>query len=465
MASRQPTRREILRTLLWAGGSLAVNGQAWARARPADDADVLVLGAGIAGLTAARDLATQHMRVVVLEARDRIGGRLWTDRTTASIPLDLGASWIHGVQGNPLVALARRAEVRTAPTNYENLTRFDAQGRQLSPAADRAVDRRFADLSRFIADERRRRARLDLPDQPLAAAIADFIAARGLTGTARRELDYAVVSEIEQEWAGDVADLSFDWWDQDGELPGGDVLLLDGYDRIAALQATGLEVRLGTIVRRVERQAERVRVTTDGGVFTAPRAVVALPLGVLQAHVSFAPALPARKLRALAHLGMGVLDKLYLRFPRPFWSGADSELLGYVATTRGSFTEWLDLHHYTGEPVLLVFHAGSAALAVEAKSDAVLAAEAMVVLRSIFGPGAPDPLAVRTVRWGADPFSHGSYSHLRTGGVPGDYDALAAAIDGRLFFAGEATHRRFPATVHGALLSGQRAARELVASL
>jgi|CXWL01.1.fsa_nt_gi monoamine oxidase len=465
MASRQPTRREILRTLLWAGGSLAVNGRAWARARPADDADVLVLGAGIAGLTAARDLAAAGLRVVVLEARDRVGGRLWTDRTTASIPLDLGASWIHGIQGNPLVPLARRAGVRTSPTDYDSLTRFDSQGRQLSPAADRALDRRFADFTRFVADERRRRHRLELPDQPLAAAVADFIAARGITGAARRELDYAVVSEVEQEWAADVEDLSFDGWDQDGELPGGDVLLLDGYDRIAALQAAGLDVRLGKVVRRVERTAEQVRVTTDGGLFTAPRAVVALPLGVLQADVTFAPALPARKLRALAHLGMGVLDKLYLRFPRPFWSGADSQLLGYVATTRGSYAEWLDLHHATGEPVLLVFHAGSAAVAVEAKTDAVLAAEAMVVLRSIFGAGAPDPLAVRAVRWAADPFSHGSYSHLRTGGVPGDYDALAAAIDDRLFFAGEATHRRFPATVHGALLSGQRAARELRASL
>ncbi len=204
-----------------------------------------------------------------------------------------------------------------------------------------------------------------------------------------------------------------------------------------------------------------MRVRTTRSTYDADAAVVTLPLGVLQkGDVRFTPALPARKQRAVDRMGMGLLDKCYLRFPRAFW-GERYQLFGHIGARTGRWPEWYDVRRVVGEPVLLGFSATDFATHLERLSDREVVADAMSVLRTVFGRSVPDPTGVIVTRWGRDRWSYGSHSHLPPGSSPADHDALAAPVGRRLAFAGEATHRRFPATAHGAYLSGLRAAREV----
>lgn len=425
---------------------------------PADliaETEVLVVGAGMAGLAAARRLQERGYDVIVLEARERIGGRVWTD-SSLGIPLDLGASWIHGTQGNPLTALADQAGARRVGMDYENAVLYDADGRELSAGEASDAEELFEALMEAIADWQEDTEN----DMPLEQAIADFLANKRITEAGLQRLWHSVNANIEHEFAADVADLSLWWFDAAGEYGGGDVLFPGGYHQLTDFLAAGLDVRLGQAVQRVAYDPSGVRITTGQGQFAAQKAVITLPLGVLQqGQVSFSPALPGSKSNALRELGFGLLNKCYLLFEGVFWDER-AHVLGMIGEQKGEWAEWLNLYALTGQPVLLGFNAGQFGLEIEKWTDEQVVQDALRVLRRVYGE-APAPVGWLVTRWGRDRFAGGSYSSIRPGGSPEAYDLLAEPVDRVLFFAGEHTHREHPATVHGAYLSGLRAADEI----
>jgi monoamine oxidase len=457
------SRRRLLRgALAGLGGALPLPSVLAGPAQP-PALDALVIGAGAAGLAAAAALRAAGLSVAVLEARPRLGGRVWTDTGLGGLPLDLGASWIHGAgPRNPVAALARELRVATLPTDYDNLRAYDSDGRPVDDARHAAIDARLDALLDGAAriGARRGGERLSL-QQGLDAALG----ARRLSERERRELNYALNTTIEHEFAADAAELSLLGYDAGfGAFPGGDALFPGGYGQIVAGLARGLDVRLGQPVRRLSYGANGVVAETTAGRLRAERAVVTLPLGVLKAgDVRFDPPLPPAHRQATAALGSGVLNKLYLRFPRVFWE-RDVELIGLLSERKGEWAEWLNLAFYTGEPILLGFNAGSYGRATESLDDRALVAAAMAALRAIHGPRIPAPTAMLRSRWLGDPFARGSYSFVAVGAGPDAHTLLAAPVGERLFFAGEHTSAEHPSTVHGAILSGQRAAAELLAA-
>ncbi|HEU5302488.1 MAG TPA: FAD-dependent oxidoreductase [Acidimicrobiia bacterium] len=347
-----------------------------------DGARVVVVGAGVAGLAAARSLHRRGYEVVVLEARDRIGGRVVTD-ARLGLPLDLGASWIHGIHGNPIAALARDHDVPTAVTDYENGIVYGPDGSPLSRRATRNLERTLRYFANEIEDPRE-----ELDDDISLGAAIDAVVARDGDWTPREllGLDYSVNTTIEHEYAGDVHELSLFWWDAGSGFDGSDVLFPEtGYRWLPRLLAEGLDVRTGRVVTQVAWDAAGVSVVANGEAVPGAHVVVTLPLGVLQAGaVEFVPALPAPNRRAIERLGMGVLDKLWLRFPRVFWD-PDVDLFGYVSSVKGRWNEWYDFSRVTGEPILLGFNAATYARDLETRSDADVVADAMDVLRTIYG--------------------------------------------------------------------------------
>jgi monoamine oxidase len=346
-----------------------------------DGATIVVAGAGVSGLAAARHLRDAGYSVIVLEGRNRVGGRVWTDHSIGH-PVDLGAGWIEGTDGNPLTHLARRAGVRTAVTHFDNESTYGPDGAALSPAQVGRIEREYR---YFMSEIEGPREDLD-QDISVGAAIEGIVARDGdWTPTELTELDYSVNTTLEHEYAGDVHDLSLFWWDSGTDFDGPDVLFPDtGYDWLPTMLAEGLDVRLSHVIGRVEWGPSGVTLVTDRGAFSAAHAVVTLPLGVLKAgDVEFVPTLPAYKQRAMSTLGMGVLDRLWLRFPRVFWD-ADADLLGYVSPTKGRWCEWYSLAKHTGEPILLGFNAAAHARELETRSDDEVVAEAMSVLRTIY---------------------------------------------------------------------------------
>ncbi len=426
--------------------------------------DVIVIGAGMAGVTAARTLQQQGYQVVVLEARNRIGGRIWTNRSLNQIPLDLGASWIHGIQDNPLSQLVKDFKIRTLPTNYDSGTRYQRNGNELNADREEEAEALFERLLHQIAKIQAERLDSGKVDIPLQGAINQAIQNLGISAeNTNRLLNYLVNAEIEYEYAADTTQLSLLHWD-DGQFFGGrDVVFPNGYDQIINRLAADLTIQTRQVVKAVNYSEAGVQVVTNQSTWQADRVIVTVPLGVLKQNtINFSPALPSTKQQAIQKLGMGLLNKTYLQFSEPFWEG-DGEFIGYIAETKGKWPEFLDMHHYTKQPILLGFSAGTYATQLERRSDTEIIRSAMGVLRTIYGSRIPNPKDYLITRWQADPFAVGSYSYLATGSSNADRTTLAEPVGDRLFFAGEATSADYASTVHGALLSGQRVAEQIVA--
>lgn len=417
---------------------------------------VIVVGAGMAGLAAARRLQQKGISVVVLEARNRIGGRTWTD-DSLGMPLDMGASWIHGVRGNPVTDLAREFAVDTAVTDYDNHIVYTHQGRPLRAGELTELDSWVEELSAEVE------AYGETLDSDISlGSVIDRVLAQAEPGSdERQKLNFRINSLIEQEYAADVHEMSL-WYGLYGEDFGGDdVVFPKGYGQIVQQVAKGLDIRLNQIVTHIA-YGDEVTVTTDQETFAADYAIVTLPLGVLQqGSVTFTPALPPEKQTAVHKLGMGLLNKVYFLFQEPFWD-VEADFIGHVAEQKGVWAEFMNIYKVNKQPVLLGFNAAEFARHLETLSDDEIVADGMGVLRTIYGRNIPDPQAWFITRWQADPFAGGSYSFVPPDAGKADYRAMARPVANRLFFAGEATHSEYPSTVHGAVLSGYREADRIL---
>ncbi|MBX7433593.1 FAD-dependent oxidoreductase [Mycobacterium sp. Y57] len=411
--------------------------------RDARGGHVIVVGAGMAGLAAARRLADAGVDVTVVEARDRIGGRTWTD-TSLGIAVDLGAAWIHGTDGNPLVALAAAAGADTVETDFENVTVL-ADATPVDPGAVQQTLRRWDATLDEVYDS--------ASDAAGDASVGDALAR--FADLSDPLVQWAVASAITAEYAADPGQLSLKWFGGEGELDGSDLLLPGGYVQLARHLSQGLRIVLGAEVSRIVDDGSAVRVETSTGVVTGDRAIVTVPLGVLKAGtIEFDPPLSDAKRGAIERLGFGVLDKVVLTFDEPFWP-SDPDVLG-VAGTDQPVSDLVNGLRFSDTPLLVGLRGGTNAVAREALSDRDAVAQVIATL------AAPAPTGWRVTRWAADPYARGSYSFLAVGSSPADQRALAEPASERLAFAGEATHREFFATVHGAYLSGLREADRIL---
>lgn len=423
-----------------------------------DGKNVIIIGAGVAGLAAGLQLHIAGYKVIILEGRDRIGGRVWTNRSMRGLPLDMGASWIQGTDGNPLTELVQENNIQIVESDPDNFVLYAGNGESVDDETVLELDEAFDELMDEIDEYRET---LD-DDISLGSAIRQILDAWELSEEEEHALLAMVNMNIEHEYAADVDDLSLFWWDNDEGFGGGDVLFPGGYDQVVQRLADGLDIRLNQIVQSVEYSGDGVAVTTMQNVFEGDYLVITLPLGVLKSGiVSFEPPLPAAKQAAIRNLGMSVLNKVYLHFPDVFWD-SEAEWIGFLGESTGEWAATLNIYAYTRQPVLLLFNAGEYGLAIEDMSDEQITEKAMEMLRTVYGENISDPDDVLITRWGKDPFALGSYSSIYLGSTPEDRDALAQSVENILFFAGEATSIEYAATVHGAFLSGQRAAEEVM---
>lgn len=425
--------------------------------------DSIVIGAGISGLAAARLLTDAGRRTVVLEARDRIGGRVWTDRSDGRVT-DRGASWIHGITDSPVAAAASAFGMRTVEftvggyqPDSRPIAHYSPDGRRLSTdeAAAYVADIRAVDaaLVPLIA--------ASAPDATYRDVTEAALAAQGWEAERAERVREYLAHRSEEQYGAAIGDLAAHGLDDD-QIDGDEVVFPDGYDALATGLARGLDIRLAHVVSRVGWGAEGVTVTTDRVAFTSRDVVVTVPVGVLQsASFAIEPPLPEPVAGALGRLRMNAFEKLFLRFPERFW---DSDV--YAVRQQGPqgrwWHSWYDLTALHGEPTLLTFAAGPAAVATQHEADAEVVASVMAQLRRLYGSDAPDPVAVQRTAWQDDPYARGSYAYMRPGSTTDDHDTLATPVGGVLHLAGEATWTDDPATVTAALCSGHRAAQNVL---
>ena len=401
--------------------------------------DIVVIGAGAAGLGAGRRLTELGASFAILEASHRVGGRGYTEEIAPGIPFDLGCHWLHSASLNPFVAMADAAGFTYRKGTFDRTLHF---------AADWTAGTDAADCDAYF----------ERCDAALRKAHA-----------AGRDVSVADVIERDSPWTG-----AFDYWisltssvdsDQISAVDhynyrdtGEDWPVREGYGNLIARLAEGLPISLNTAVTDIDTRGKEIRLTTPKGTVTAKAVIVAVSTGILGGgDLRFTPDLPDWKRQAVADLPLGCHNRIALLFDRNVFGddhprgtmvlSSESEPMSfrirpfgqdYVAgVTGGRFADWLE-------------RAG-----VEASAD--LAKEN---LAKAFGSDVTKHVVRHLVTaWRGDPWVKGAYSAARPG-CAHQRGRLAEAIDGRLFFAGEATSREFFSTAHGAYLSGLRAAEE-----
>ncbi|MEH3153863.1 MAG: NAD(P)/FAD-dependent oxidoreductase [Gordonia paraffinivorans] len=425
--------------------------------------DTVVIGAGVSGLAAARLLTRHGREVVVLEARDRVGGRVVTDRSDGRVT-DLGASWVHGVDGCPVAAAADAFGMPTVEFTVgafqpdgRPIAHHGPDGRRLSQAEARAhvadIHTLDAALGSVIAASPRDASYRDVAEEALAR--------QGWDPTRAARVREYLEHRAEEQYGVWIDDLAAHGLDDDS-VAGDEVVFPDGYDALPMRLAAGLDIRLSHVVTHVGWGAGGVVVTTDRGRFDAPTAVLTVPVGVLQSgDLTIEPPLPATNARALDHLRMNAFEKIVLRFPRRFWPD-DVYAIRQQGSHGRRWHSWYDLTRLHGEPTLLTFAAGPTATETRSWDDARVVESIMAQLRRLHGSDVPAPTAVHRTDWQGDPFARGSYAYMCVGATTADHDDLATPIGDVLHIAGEATWTDDPATVPAALLSGHRAASRII---
>ena len=420
---------------------------------------VLVIGAGISGLAAAKNLNDSGYDVTILEAKDRIGGRLYTDRSLG-VPLEVGANWIHdnNPETNPIMKIkkelglkAHKCSVAGPAVSFEVLNKegnkIEISGKDLEKIEFRIGI--FAYLAKYLR-----------PSTNISE-IFTFVKKLGLLSFIKEEALFVLIQKIALEQAEDPENISIEaLFEQEGF--GDDEAVIGGFDQIAYYFEKELhnKIILNSPIEHINYEQDTIKVISGNEKYEANAVIVTASLGALKKEViKFTPELPIEKKQSIKKLGWGTLNKVILKFENKFWSDTDFIV---IANKESNFHAWINEEPVCKEPVIVANISGKNAKKFENKTDEEVVQIALNELKAVYGNKVSELNSYYITKWSLDPYIYGSYSTNKAGENSQLLrKQLSTPVNSKLFFAGEATSVKVAGYLQMALQSGVREAENI----
>ena len=417
-----------------------------------NDKTVIVIGAGISGLAAAKKLKEKGFNVIVLEAQEKVGGRLKTNRSLG-VAFDEGASWIHGINGHPITTLAQEAGMNTAFTDDDSRKSYDLGGILRSKTTyDTAETELYAILNSMMNSGNANQSFENVFNNLYPGKVND-------------RLWKFLLSTYVTFDTGDLDKLSSTLYNEGEEFDGEERIATNGYDTIPNYLANGLNIQLNQRVSKIDYSDPKIKITHNGTQSEADYVLVTVPLGVLKANtIQFFPALPTAKQNAIEKIGMNCVNKFLLTWDTAFWD--DVQYISYTPATKDKFNYFVNVKKINPNVnALMTFAYADYARQTETMTDAQIIQEIMLHLKDIYGNNIPNPTKMIRTKWQSNENTFGAYSYTAVGTKMQHFDDLAEEINDKVFFAGEHTEADYFSTAHGAYLSGIREVEKILALL
>ena len=405
-----------------------------------------IVGAGMGGISAAFHLKNLGHEVKIFEARNRIGGRIHTNRDLFSCPIDFGASWIHHVERNPLTKIAEKHKLRTHETDWESIYLKDPEKGKLGKI----------DLVSGLFQSNQFTKELERLSEERA-----FRSLEECYETALRSKDYSQFSKRifqffreanENNEAADYSQINPKWFWEDDQTEGEDGFLVDGYLQVLEVLAKDLPISLGERVKAIRSKEKEVFLDTNKGQYKFDFLVVTIPTSLIST-IQFAPELPIDLKRSFQNRPLGLLNKVIFEFADGGFPLEDEEVYAKLANTKPEYNLILNLKPANGKNIAMFFLSGKTAKALEEESDATIQKKLLKELSYLLDKKIAKPKQFFATRWSKDPLSLGSYTFRNVGASSQDISRIQKGF-GRIFFGGEAAHLENFSYVDGAFLSG-----------
>jgi len=438
---------------------------------------VIIIGGGIAGVGAARQLKNAGCQVTLLEASNRCGGRVKDDNKLGNC-IGLGAQIITGCINNPLYIMCEQASLNLRYLGMQ-CDLIDDKGSLIDNSVDQDMEFRFNLMLDSLEDWKQSSNKREHEKCSLSEALTEQFA----------ELQKSLcndISEVEQSLlqfhlgnleygcGSSLKNVSAVHWNQNEEFPqysGSHAWGVDGFEKVVHMLADDIDIKYDAQVTCINSTGKDISVSTKSGkIYTADKVICAIPLSIYKSKViEFQPPLPEDKLKAIDRLGAGLIEKIAIKFPKAFWKKkiGEADYFGHVPSSendRGLFSVFYDVSKGSNH-ILMTVIAGEAVKIKESMSDEQLVQECMKTLRNIFkDEKVPNPSSYLVSNWANDEHIKMAYSYVKVGSSGKDLDLVAKSVNNQLYFAGEVTNRQFPQTVTGAYLSGLREAKNILLS-